>query len=249
MMVDTHCHLDSSKYEGEVESVIERAQKVGVQLFINPGASPEDLPKAIALAEKYSNIYFTVGIHPSELSNYKDEYLLDYITHPKCIGVGEIGLDYYWGKGEEERALQRQLFHRQLEIAKEYKKPVIIHTRDAVEDTCKIVETHREVEGVFHCFTGVLQFLKYQDRFSYGIGGIITFKNARKLLEAFPKIPKEKVVLETDAPYLAPHPYRGKRNEPAYLPLIRDKIAELWKMSGEEVETITTNNAKRIFQW
>jgi TatD DNase family protein len=249
MMVDSHCHLDSYKYEGEVDSVIKRAEKVGVQLFINPGASPADLPKAVELAERYPNIYFAVGVHPSEISNYSDNYLLDYITHPKCIGVGEIGLDYYWGKGEEERKRQRELFHRQLEIAEEYRKPVILHTRDAVEDTCKIVEAHPQIEGVFHCFTGVLQFLKYQDRFLYGIGGIITFKNARKLVEAFPKIPRHRVILETDAPYLAPHPHRGKRNEPAYLPLIRDRIAQLWKISGEEVEKITTNNCKRIFQW
>ncbi|MEO1941570.1 MAG: TatD family hydrolase, partial [Campylobacterales bacterium] len=170
MLVDSHCHLDNRKYQQEVDEIVKRADEAGVKLFVIPAADPADLPRAVELAERYPQIYFGVGVHPADIFNYSDRYLLDYITHPKCVAVGEIGLDYYWGKGEEERVQQRELFHRQLEIAKEYKKPVIIHTRDAVEDTCKIVEAHPEIEGIFHCYTGALQFLKYRNRFYYGIG-------------------------------------------------------------------------------
>ena len=247
MIVDSHCHLDNRKYEGEREAVIERAEEAGVWLFLIPAADPADLPTAIELAERYPNIYFAVGVHPADLEKYDDSVLLDHISHPKCIAVGEIGLDYYWVKDEEGRKRQRELFRRQIEIAQFCKKPIIIHTRDAVEDTCKILDQYPEITGIFHCFTGAHQFLKYSDRFLYGIGGIITFKNNRKLVEAFPKIPKERVVLETDAPYLTPHPFRGKRNEPAYLTYIRDKVAQLWGVTSSEVEDITTNNFRGVF--
>jgi len=247
MIIDTHTHLDNQKFIDDVDEVIKRAKIAGVEKFIIPAADPADLPRAIKLAEKYEDIYFAVGVHPVDIDKYNDNLLTEYINHPKCVAVGEIGLDYHWVKEEEKRQKQIDLFHRQIEIAKEFDKPVIVHIRDASEDSLKVLEEHPEIKGVLHCFNAAEQLLKLKKRFYYGIGGVITFKNAKKLINVFPKIPKERVVIETDAPYLTPHPFRGKRNEPSYTVYIRDKIAELWGMDKESVEKITTQNARELF--
>ena len=247
MIIDTHTHLDNEKFKDDVDEVIKRANEVGVEKFIIPAADPKDLPTAIKLAEKYEDIYFAVGVHPVDIDKYEDSLLLDYITHPKCVAVGEIGLDYYWVKELKQRQKQQDFFKKQIEIALKHNKPIIIHVRDATEDTYKIVKKFSEIKGVFHCFNAAHQLLDFSDRFYYGIGGVITFKNARKLVEIFQKIPQDRVVIETDSPYLTPHPFRGKRNEPMYTIYVRDKIAELWGKGKEEVEEITTSNAKRLF--
>lgn len=248
MIIDTHTHLDNEKFINDIDEVIKRAEKNGVKKFIIPAADPKDLPKAIKLSEKYDEIYFAVGVHPVDIDKYEEKLLLEHINHPKCVAVGEIGLDYYWVKDEQQRLKQREMFQAQIDIAKEYDKPIIVHVRDATSDTQEIIENNPDIKGVFHCFNAAEQLLRFSDRFYYGIGGVITFKNAKKLVNVFPKIPKEKVVIETDAPYLTPHPFRGKRNEPMYTVYVRDKISELWNLSPEEVEKITTNNAKRIFK-
>jgi TatD DNase family protein len=247
MIIDTHTHLDNEKFIDDVEEVIKRAEEAGVKEFIIPAADPKDLPRAIALAEKYNEIYFAVGVHPVDVNKFEEKLLLDNINHPKCVAVGEIGLDYYWVKDEGERKKQQEFFQIQIDIAKEYNKPIIVHVRDATADTETIIKNNPDIKGVFHCFNGAEQLLKFSDRFYYGIGGVITFKNARKLVNIFPKILKERVVIETDSPYLTPHPFRGKRNEPMYTIYVRDKIAELWGISKEDVENITTENAKRLF--
>ena len=247
MIIDTHTHLDNVKFIDDVDEVIKRAKENGVKKFIIPAADPKDLPRAIELAEKYEDIYFAVGVHPVDIDKYEDKLLLNYIDHEKCVAVGEIGLDYYWVKESNQRKKQQDFFKKQIEIALKYNKPIIVHVREATEDTYKIIEGYEEVRGVFHCFNAAHQLLDFSDRFYYGIGGVITFKNARKLIEVFPKIPKERVIIETDAPYLTPHPFRGKRNEPMYTIYVRDKIAELWNIMPKEVENITTNNAKRLF--
>lgn len=247
MIIDTHTHLDNEKFQNDVDEVIKRAQKAGVEKFIIPAADPNDLPKAVELAEKYNDIFFAVGVHPVDIDKYEDKFLLDFINHPKCVAVGEIGLDYHWVKEEKKRKKQQEFFKRQIEIALEYKKPVIIHIREATEKSIEIIEKYPEIKGVFHCFNAAQQLLKFSERFYYGIGGVITFKNAKKLINVFSKIPKNRVVIETDSPYLAPHPHRGKRNEPFYTTLIRDKIAELWNETKEKVEEVTTQNAKRLF--
>jgi len=247
MIVDTHTHLDNEKFLEDVDEVINRAIENGVKKFIIPAADPKDLKRAIELAEKYDEIYFAVGVHPVDIDKYEDKLLLDFITHPKCVAVGEIGLDYYWVKDEDKRNKQKEIFQRQIDIAKEYNKPIIIHVRDATADTYEIVKNNSDIKGVFHCFNAAHQLLDFADRFYYGIGGVITFKNARKLVEVFPKIPKNRVLIETDAPYLTPHPFRGKRNEPMYTIYVRDKIAKLWEVDKKEVEEITTENAKRLF--
>ncbi len=247
MIIDTHTHLDNKKFIEDVEEVIKRAKEAGVEKFIIPAADPADLPRALELADKYDDIYFAVGFHPVDIDKYDEKLITCFINHPKCVAVGEIGLDYHWVKEPEKRQKQIELFHRQIELAKEYDKPIIVHIRDATEDSVKVIESHPDIKGVFHCYNAAEQLLKFSDRFYYGIGGVITFKNAKKLINVFPKIPKDRVIIETDAPYLTPHPYRGKRNEPAYTTLVRDKIAELWGISPEKVEEITTKNAKRLF--
>jgi len=247
MIVDTHVHLDNEKFLDDVDTVITKAFDNNVKKFIIPAADPKDLLRAIELAEKYKEIYFAVGVHPVDIDKYDDKLLIDYIEHPKCVAVGEIGLDYHWVKEPQKRQKQIEYFHKQIEIAKEYNKPIIVHIRDATEDSNKVIESHPEIKGVFHCFNAAEQLLKFSDRFYYGIGGVITFKNARKLINVFPKIPKTRVVIETDAPYLTPHPFRGKRNEPAYTTYVRDKIASLWEVDAKEVENITTDNVKRLF--
>jgi len=248
LIVDTHTHLDNDKFRDDVDEVIKRAIESNVKKFIIPAADPKDLPKAISLAEKYEDIYFAVGVHPVDIEKYEDSLLIDYINHPKCVAVGEIGLDYYWVKEKEKQLKQQELFKRQIEIAIKYNKPIIVHIREATEDSIKIIKEYMEVKGVFHCFNAAEQLLKFSDRFYYGIGGVITFKNAKKLVNVFPKIPKNRVIIETDAPYLTPHPFRGQRNEPMYTIYIRDKIAELWNIDKKEVEEITTQNAKRLFE-
>ncbi|NPA87929.1 MAG: TatD family hydrolase [Epsilonproteobacteria bacterium] len=248
MIIDTHTHLDNEKFIDDVDEVIRRAKDAGVEKFIIPAADPKDLPRAIELAQNYEDVYFAVGFHPVDIDKYDEKLITCFITHPKCVAVGEIGLDYHWVKEPEKRQKQIELFHRQIEIAKEYNKPIIVHIRDATEDSVKVIEAHPDIKGVFHCYNAAHQLLKFSDRFYYGIGGVITFKNARKLLEVFPKIPKERVIIETDAPYLTPHPHRGKRNEPYYTIYVRDKIAELWGVTPQEVEEITTQNAKRLFK-
>jgi TatD DNase family protein len=247
MIIDTHTHLDNEKFIEDVDDVIKRAEENGVKKFIIPAADPMDLPRAIKLAEKYDEIYFAVGVHPVDIDKFEEKLLLDNINHPKCVAVGEIGLDYYWVKDEQERKRQQEFFQKQIDIAKEYNKPIIVHVREATADTEKIIENNTDIKGVFHCFNAAEQLLKFSDRFYYGIGGVITFKNAKKLINVFPKIPKNRVIIETDAPYLTPHPFRGKRNEPMYTIYVRDKIADFWNVSKEEVEEITTENAKRLF--
>jgi len=249
MIIDTHTHLDNQKYYEDIDEVIKRAKENGVEKFIIPAASPKDLPRAVELSEKYDEIYFAVGVHPIDIVHFEYKYLTDHINHPKCVAVGEIGLDYYHSKDTKD--YQIELFQEQLDIAVEYNKPVIIHIREASNDSLEIlqrfVKANPNLKGVLHCYNADEQLLRLQDNFYYGIGGVITFKNARKLIEVFPKIPKNRVIIETDSPYLTPHPHRGQRNEPSYTTLIRDKIADLWNTTKEEVENITTKNARELF--
>ena len=249
MIIDTHTHLDNEKYYNDLDEVIKRAKENNVEKFIIPAANPKDIKRAVEISEKYEDVYFAVGVHPLDILQFDYHYLLDYINHPKCVAVGEIGLDYHYTKDTKD--YQIELFQEQLDIAIEYNKPVIIHIREANQDSYEILERYLKeypnLKGVLHCFNADEQFLKFSDNFYYGIGGVLTFKNARKLVEVFPKIPKNRVIIETDSPYLTPHPYRGERNEPSYTTLVRDKIADLWNVSKEEVEEITTKNARDLF--
>ncbi len=207
------------------------------------------------MCEKYSEVYFSVGIHPYHIDEFKEETLESFITHPKCVAIGECGLDYYrLPEDEEEKKvninLQKEVFIAQINLAKKYKKPLIIHIRDASNDSKAILleQNAGEVGGVLHCFNADEQLLALaKENFYFGIGGVVTFKNAKKLVNILPKIPLDKLVLETDAPYLTPEPFRGKRNEPLYTKYIASKVGEILDMSSDDVEELTTTNAKKLF--
>lgn len=228
-----------------------------MEKIIIPAASLEDLQRAVQISQTYDNIYFSVGIHPYDIKSFNIDELKKHISHPKCIAVGECGLDYYRLEGSEEeqqaeKQLQAEVFIKQIELSKEYKKPLIIHIRDASNDSLEILKKYAsdELGGVLHCYNADSQLLVLAKKnFYFGIGGVLTFKNARKLVEVLPKIPLDRLLLETDAPYLTPHPFRGTRNEPAYTKLVCDKVAEILNISSQEVENLTTNNANKLFKF
>ncbi len=254
MLVDTHCHLDDERYNEDIEEVLESARQKGVQKFIIPGADPETLERAVELAEKYESVYFAVGVHPYDVRNYDKSYLEQFIRHPKCVAIGECGLDYFrlpesQDEIEEEKKLQKEVFLDQILWAKEMHKPLIVHIRESSADCLALLEEHAGEEGgVLHCYNADESLLKLAKKnFYYGIGGVLTFKNARKLINVYTKIPLEKLLIETDAPYLTPHPHRGERNEPSYTTFVAEKMAELSELSQTEIENISTHNAQRLF--
>ncbi|MEA2017188.1 MAG: TatD family hydrolase [Campylobacterota bacterium] len=255
-IIDTHCHLDHIQYKDDIEEVIKTALDDGIESFLIPGANPKDLPKAVELSEKFDEVFFAVGVHPYDIENYNLETLEQYVNHPKCIAIGECGLDYYRLpendiEKEKNIKLQKEVFISQINFAKKVKKPLIIHIRDASNDSKKILIDHnaKEVGGVLHCFNASEHLLELADHnFYFGIGGVVTFKNAKKLVEILPKIPEHKIIVETDGPYLTPHPFRGTRNEPKYTNNVVEKIAEILSKTKEDIENLTTNNAKKLFK-
>jgi len=254
MIIDTHCHLDDERYNEDITEVIERAKAQGVERFIIPGADPKTLKRAVELSETYDEIYFAVGVHPYDAKNYNREFLETFVTHPKCVAIGECGLDYFrlpesQEEIEAEKKLQKEIFVDQILWAKSLKLPLIVHVRESSADCLEILTEYAGEEGgVLHCYNANESLLKLSDKnFYYGIGGVLTFKNAKKLINVYPKIPKEKLIIETDAPYLTPHPHRGKRNEPAYCDLVASKMVELSSIEKNDLILSTTTNAKRLF--
>ncbi|MEA3492630.1 MAG: TatD family hydrolase [Campylobacterota bacterium] len=254
MIVDTHCHLDDPRYDEDIDAVLERALSHGVERFIIPGADPQTLDRAVDLAERYDGIYFAVGVHPYDAKNYDRSLLKPYTEHTKCVAIGECGLDYYRlpkdrEEIEVEKRLQKEVFMDQIIWAKELEKPLIVHIRDSSRDSMELLKLNAGSSGgVLHCYNADEELLKLSDKnFYYGIGGVLTFKNAKKLIRVYPKIPTDKLLIETDAPYLTPHPHRGERNEPSYTTFIADKMGLLSGISREEIEKITTKNAYRLF--
>ncbi len=252
MIFESHAHYDDEAFEEDREKLLESLKENGIEYVINIGASIQTTANTIALTKKYPFIYGAAGVHPSdtaELNEEKFAWLKGQCFLPKIVAVGEIGLDYYWD--EPDRETQKKWFDRQLQMAREVELPIIIHSRDAAKDTVDMMKAGgaEEVGGVIHCFSytkeTAREFLAMG--FSFGIGGVITFNNAKKLREAVEYIPMENILLETDSPYLAPMPYRGKRNSSLNLPLIAEKIAEVKGISYEEVVEITARNAKRLF--
>ena len=256
MIVDTHVHLDSKRYSDDLDDVLLRSESMDIKAHIIPGADIKDLKYAFELSKKHNNIYFAIGTHPYDIKDYDRDYLLKYSLDKKCVAVGECGLDYFrLPEDDEEKQKeieqQKEVFIDQINLAKELKKPLIVHIRDASSDAKKILLEHNasEVGGVLHCFNADEQLLSLaEENFYFGIGGVLTFKNARKLVQILPKIPLDRLLLETDAPYLAPHPHRGERNEPSYIKLVAKKMSEILDISPEYVEELTTDNAKRIFK-
>jgi TatD DNase family protein len=236
--VDTHCHLDGERFDSDREEVLKRA-KENLEFIVNIGYDLESSKRSLALAKENEFVYATVGVHPTDIEGYDQE--------EKVVAIGEIGLDYHWMTTPKEH--QKEIFRKQLELARRLKKPVVIHTREAMADTIEILKEYPEIVGVIHCYPGSIESAKELiDRFYLGIGGTLTFKNAKKSVQVVEEIPLEKVVLETDSPYLAPVPYRGERNEPIYVQEVAKKIAEIKGISEEEVIKITTENAKKLYR-
>lgn len=255
MIIDTHIHLDDDRYENDLDEVLNRARAEGVERFIIPGADPANLPKAIDISQKHKDVYFAVGVHPYDIDAFNAAELEKYILHPKCAAVGECGLDYYRFEGsdeskETEKAKQKEVFTVQIELAKKYNKPLIVHIRDASRDSKELLLKYGSggVGGVLHCYNADEELLSMaKEGFYFGIGGVLTFKNARKLVNVLPKIPLDKLLIETDGPYLTPEPYRGKRNEPLYTVFIAKKISELLDIPFEKVCKTTSQNALKLF--
>lgn len=256
MLIDTHCHLDDARYNDDIEEVLSNAKAQGVEKFIIPGADPLTLKRAVELSEHYESIYFAVGVHPYDASNYDKAYLERFVSHPKCVAIGECGLDYFRLPEDEEeikaeKSLQKEVFISQILWAREVNKPLIVHVRDSSADCLALLDAYAgEAGGVLHCYNADESLLKLSHKnFYYGIGGVLTFKNAKKLINVYPKIPQDKLLIETDAPYLTPHPHRGKRNEPSYTALVAEKMSILSDLSSHEIANISTNNAQRLFSF
>jgi TatD DNase family protein len=247
--VDTHCHLDGERFDSDREEVLKRA-KENLEFIVNIGYDLESSKRSLALAKENEFVYATVGVHPTDVEGYDEELekeLEKLAQEEKVVAIGEIGLDYHWMTTPKEH--QKEIFRKQLELARRLKKPVVIHTREAMADTIEILKEYPEIVGVIHCYPGSVESAKELiDRFYLGIGGTLTFKNAKKSVQVVEEIPLEKIVLETDSPYLAPAPYRGERNEPIYVQKVAKKIAEIKGISEEEVIKITTENAKKLYR-
>lgn len=254
MIFETHAHYDDHKFDEDREAVLQKVIQSGVSPIINVGASIESTKEAIELAKSHDYIYAAVGVHPSDIEGLDEEnfqWLRTQTSYEKTVAIGEIGLDYYWDKEPEVQKAQRYWFGRQLELAREVELPVIIHSRDAAEDTVKVMKEHNahELSGVIHCYSYSKEMAKEFVKMGYfiGVGGVVTFKNAKKLVETVQEIPIESILLETDCPYMAPEPHRGTRNDSSNIPFIIEKIAEIKGISKEDVERITEENAYRLF--
>lgn len=254
MIFESHAHYDDEAFDPDREELLEGLARQGVEYVINVAASMDSVKTTQALMKKWPFIYGALGIHPSETGELNEEnfaWLKEQLSTPKTVAVGEIGLDYYWDKEEEVRSRQKEWFLRQLFLAKETGLAVIIHSRDAAKDTWDVMKEARadELKGVIHCFSYTKEiardFLNWD--YYFGVGGVVTFKNAKKLKEAVEYIPMERILLETDSPYLAPEPNRGKRNSSLNLPYVVQAIAQIKGISEEEVTEITTRNAKELF--
>ena len=254
MIFESHAQYDDEAFDEDREELLESLKENGVGTIINVGASLDSCEKTVNLAEKYDYIYAAVGVHPSDVADLNEEnfaWLEGLTKKDKVVAIGEIGLDYYWDKEKEIWENQKYWFKRQMELARKTNLPVIIHSRDAANDTMTLMkEIHaEEIRGVIHCYSYSKEMAKEFIKMGYyiGVGGVVTFKNAKKLAEAVKEIPLERILVETDCPYLAPEPFRGKRNDSGKLPYVINKIAELKETTPEEVERVTRENAMKLF--
>ena len=254
MLFDTHAHYDDKRFDEDRDEILNSMPKNGVGLILNPGCDIETSKKAIEYAEKYSHVYAAVGIHPEyieeiELDSTIKELKTLALSSKRIKAIGEIGLDYYWVKEPELRAKQAELLRRQLALAKKLDMPVIIHDREAHADTLKIVEEFPEVKGVFHCYSGSTEMAQRLISLGYLISftGVITYKNAKKAVEVVENIPLDKLMIETDSPYMSPEPFRGKRNSSLYVYRMAEAIADIKNIPLDEVINQTTENGKKLF--
>lgn len=252
LLFDTHAHYDDKAFDEDRDALLGQLPRQGVARVVNVGSDLASCRRTLELAERYDYIYAAIGVHPSETPELNEEsfaWLRSACGHPKCVAVGEIGLDYHWEEPAPE--LQREWFARQLGLARELSLPVIIHSRDACRDTIDVLtaERAREIGGVIHCYSYTKESARtFLDMgFYIGIGGVLTFKNAKKLREAVQYVPLDRIVLETDCPYLAPEPHRGKRNCSLYIPLVVTALAAVKGLSEEEVRAAAWENAHKLY--
>ena len=251
MLFDTHAHMNDRAFDTDRQELLESLPGQGVGLVMNPGCNLEDSRLSVELAQAYPFIYAAVGSHPDSADEVNETVIEEYrklCQNKKVKAIGEIGLDYHYE--DIPRELQKKAFVMQMELAKEVGLPVIVHERDAHEDGMAIVKAYPEVTGVFHCYSGSAEMARQLVDLGWYIGftGVLTFKNARKAIETAESIPLDRIVLETDCPYMAPEPFRGKRNHPGYLYRMAEKLAEIRGVSVEEIHAITTENGKRLYR-
>ena len=253
MLFDTHVHLNARQYKEDREEVIERAFATGVNHMVVVGFDRETIPLAIEIAEQHEKIYAAVGWHPVDAIDFTEEdltWIEALSAHPKVVALGEMGLDYHWDKSPKE--IQQEVFRKQIQLAKKVNMPIIIHNREATADIIEILqeENAAEVGGIMHCYNDSTDYIQtcLDMNFYISLGGPVTFKNATMPKEVAIEVPLNRLLIETDAPFLTPHPYRGKRNEPAYVKLVAEQIAELRGMSLNELSNVTTKNAFTLFK-
>ena len=253
MLIDSHAHLDDNRFDADRDRLIKSLKEFGIDLIINPGSDLQTSIKAVSLAEQYENIYAAVGVHPHSAKEMDDstvEILKSFTGRDKVVAIGEIGLDYHYDNSP--RDVQRKRFIEQLHLAKEVNLPVIIHSRDAAGDTFDILKDAQDgsLEGVLHCYSGSVEMAREYIKLGFyiSLAGPVTFKNSRVLKEVAKDVPLDKLLIETDSPYLTPEPYRGKRNEPIYVRYVAGTIAEVRGLAFEEVAKATSENAKRLFR-
>ncbi|MBS5801384.1 MAG: TatD family hydrolase [Brachyspira sp.] len=249
-LIDTHSHVDM--LEGiSIEDAIKNAKENGVKKIIVPCAYPKDVDKIFELVNKYDELYGLLGVHPSEAKDWDDELIdriKNYSDNPKIVGIGEIGLDYYWDKSFVD--LQKEVFIKQIKLANELNLPICVHDREAHKDTFDILkEYNKGSKVVMHCFSGSVEFARecIKEGWYLALGGVVTFKNAVKMKEVAADIPLERLLLETDAPYLTPVPYRGKENQPAYVRFVAEEIAKICNVSFENIVQASSQNAEKVF--
>ena len=251
MLVDSHAHIDDERFDADRDEVVARALAAGVSLILNVGADMGSSARSVALAEKYSGIYAAVGMHPHDAKDMREtDYtqLEQWTKHPRVVAIGEIGLDYHYDLSP--RPVQKEVFLRQLDLARKTGKPFIIHEREAHADTLEIIRSAaRGLKGVFHCFSGSVETAREYLKMGFyiSVAGPVTFSKSGKTKEVAKFVPLDRLLVETDSPYLTPQPHRGHRNEPAYVRLVAEEIASLRNLPLEEVAAATTANVRRLF--
>lgn len=251
-LFDTHAHYDSEAFDSDRMEVLASMPGHGVELILNPGCDLASSRNALSLADAFPFVYAAVGVHPSDCGDWNDGTLSELramASHPKVKAIGEIGLDYYW-KDNPPQELQQRVFHSQMELAEELSLPVIIHDREAHHDCLEVVQAHPGATGVYHCYSGSLEDAKTLVKLGWMISftGVVTYKNARRALEVIDWLPMDRIMVETDSPYLTPEPFRGKRNDSSRVQLVVETIARVKGLDAEEVARITLSNGSRFFQ-
>lgn len=249
---DTHAHYDDEAFDNDREKVINEIEEKGVIGVLNCGASIEGARQSARLADKYKMFYAAVGIHPEHADELTEETLKELeelAKNPKVKAIGEIGLDYYWDENPS-KDVQKEAFRKQMKLAEKLELPVVIHDREAHQDTLEIIKEFPKVIGVVHCFSGSVEFAKECVKLGYyiGITGVVTFKNARKLIEVCENISLDRLLVETDCPYMAPVPFRGKRNQSSYIEYMVEKLSEIKEIKAEDLNRVLLNNTERLFK-